>query len=57
VRLPVRMIEAGFVADERARAVSGDLPSIAQAFDDALGTVMRKVVEWTLRTGQPRRRR
>ncbi len=57
VRLPERMIEAGFVADERARAVSGDLPSIAQAFDDALGTVMRKVVEWTLRTGQPRRRR
>jgi cholesterol transport system auxiliary component len=57
VRLPERMIEAGFVADERVRAVSGDLPSIAQAFDDALGTVMRKVVEWTLRTGQPRRRR
>lgn len=57
VGLPERTIEAGFVADERVRARQRDLPAIAQAFDDALGTAMRKVVEWTLRSGQPRRRR
>jgi cholesterol transport system auxiliary component len=57
VRLPERIIEAGFVADEKMRATQGDLPSITQAFDDALGSAMRRIVEWTLRTGAPRRRR
>jgi ABC-type uncharacterized transport system auxiliary subunit len=41
------------------RAQSGDLPSIALAFDEALGGAMRRIVEWTLTTpgttGAPRR--
>ncbi|MBN9497879.1 MAG: membrane integrity-associated transporter subunit PqiC [Alphaproteobacteria bacterium] len=57
VRLPDRVIEAGFVADERVRAAQGDLSAVSQAFDAALGSAMRKIVEWTLRAGQPRRRR
>jgi len=28
------------------------MPSIVQAFDDALGVVLKQVVDWTLRTGQ-----
>lgn len=57
VRLPERTIDAGFVADEKSRATSADLPAVVQAFDEALGAAMRKVVEWTLRAGEPRRRR
>lgn len=57
VRLPERTIVAGFSAEEKVRAVRGDVPAIAEAFDEALGRAMRRTVEWTLRTGQPRARR
>ena len=30
----------------------GDLIAITAAFDDALGKVIKRVVEWTLTTGQ-----
>jgi cholesterol transport system auxiliary component len=33
-----------------------DLPSIAAALDDALGKVLKRLVEWTLTTGQHARR-
>jgi cholesterol transport system auxiliary component len=57
VRLPERAIVAGFSADEKLRAASGDLNAIAATFDDALGRAMRRIVDWTLRTGEPRARR
>ena len=40
---------------EIARSVpaqAADLDSIAAAFDDALGKVLKRLVEWTLRTGE-----
>ena len=33
-------------------AANGDLIAIAAAFDDALGKVIKRLVEWTLTTGQ-----
>ena len=36
-------------------AQAGDLPSIAVAIDDALGKVLKRLVEWTLVTGQAAR--
>jgi ABC-type uncharacterized transport system auxiliary subunit len=33
-------------------AAGGDLNAITAAFDDALGKVVKRVVEWTLTTGQ-----
>lgn len=32
-------------------AAAGDLPAIVAAFDDALGKVLKRLVEWTLETG------
>jgi cholesterol transport system auxiliary component len=37
-------------------AQAADLPSIAAALDDALGKVLKRLVEWTLTTGQQARR-
>jgi cholesterol transport system auxiliary component len=50
VRMPERRIVAINAADARARAAGTDLQRIALAFDDALGSVLRRTVEWTLRT-------
>jgi cholesterol transport system auxiliary component len=36
-------------------AQGGDLPAIAAAFDEALGKVLKRLVEWTLVTGQAAR--
>ncbi|HRY25492.1 MAG TPA: ABC-type transport auxiliary lipoprotein family protein [Geminicoccaceae bacterium] len=33
-------------------AAAGDLPAIVAAFDDALGKVLKRLVEWTLVTGK-----
>lgn len=33
-------------------AAAGDLPAIIAAFDDALGKVLKRLVEWTLVTGK-----
>jgi len=35
-----------------AAASEDAMPAIVQAFDDALGDVLKQVVDWTLRTGQ-----
>jgi ABC-type uncharacterized transport system auxiliary subunit len=37
-------------------AEAQDLPAIAAAFDDALGKVLKRLVEWTLLTGQGARK-
>jgi hypothetical protein len=33
-------------------AAAGDLPALVTAFDDALGQVLKQLVEWTLVTGE-----
>jgi cholesterol transport system auxiliary component len=48
VGLPRRTIVATKSAEYVARAKGTDLNSIVDAFDEALGRVMRRVVEWTL---------
>jgi cholesterol transport system auxiliary component len=52
IRMPRRQVvgttEVGRTVTARAR----DLDSIAMAIDDALGKVMKRVVEWTLLTGE-----
>jgi len=54
VRMSDRAIIASHTVEKSARASGGDLPSIAVAFDEALGHVMRRIVEWTL-TAPPTR--
>jgi len=49
VRMPDRTIIASHTAEHRTRAADSQLESVAMAFDDALGQVMREIVEWTLR--------
>ncbi|MBM3486995.1 MAG: hypothetical protein FJX67_10230 [Alphaproteobacteria bacterium] len=49
VKMPQRTIVATFTAEHFEAASSGDLPSVVLAFDEALGKVMRRIVEWTFR--------
>ncbi|MCA3263194.1 MAG: membrane integrity-associated transporter subunit PqiC [Telmatospirillum sp.] len=55
VRLPERTVVASFAHEARQPSVNSDIHNIVLAFDEALGTAMRRVVEWTLRTAEPRR--
>ncbi len=48
VELPRRTIVAATSAERVERAKGTDLSSIINAFDEALGWVMRRIVEWTL---------
>jgi cholesterol transport system auxiliary component len=55
VRLPERAVVASFAHEAQQPASNSDIHNIVLAFDEALGTAMRRVVEWTLRTAEPRR--
>ncbi len=48
VRMSDRSIIGSHTVERSERAAGEDLPSIAVAFDQALGHVMRRIVEWTL---------
>ena len=48
VQLPRRTMVAATSAERVERAKGTDLDSIINAFDEALGRVMRRIVEWTL---------
>ncbi len=48
VELPRRTIVAATSAERVERAEGADLDSIINAFDEALGRVMRRIVQWTL---------
>ena len=48
VRLPRRTIVATKSAEYVERAKGTNLEQIITAFDEALGRVMRRIVEWTL---------
>jgi cholesterol transport system auxiliary component len=58
-RMPDRAIIASHTVERMIRAEGHDLPSIALAFDEALGGAMRRIVEWCLTapgtTAPPRR--
>jgi cholesterol transport system auxiliary component len=55
VRLPERTVVASFAHETQQTAGSSDIHNVVLAFDEALGAAMRRVVEWTLRTAEPRR--
>ena len=55
VRLPERTVVASFAHEAQQTAGSSDIHNVVLAFDEALGAAMRRVVEWTLRTAEPRR--
>jgi cholesterol transport system auxiliary component len=52
VQMPRRNVVGTTDIGRTVDAASGDLIAITAAFDDALGKVLKRVVEWTLTTGQ-----
>jgi cholesterol transport system auxiliary component len=52
MQLPRRNVVGATEIGRSVDAQAGDLIAITAAFDDALGKVVKRVVEWTLTTGQ-----
>ena len=52
ISMPRREVVGTTQIDRTVTAQASDLASIATAFDQALGEVLQRLVEWTLRTGQ-----
>jgi cholesterol transport system auxiliary component len=52
IRMPRREVVGTTQIAHTVTAKATDLESIALAFDDALGKVLKDLVEWTLRTGE-----
>jgi cholesterol transport system auxiliary component len=52
VRAAERAIVGSQNFDVRAPAAEDSMPAIVQAFDEALGAVMKQMVDWTLKTGE-----
>src|SRR5690606_22293343 len=48
VKMPERVIIADMTAQRKIPAASQSLDDIILAFDDALGKILKRVVEWTL---------
>ena len=57
VRMPDRAIVASQNFERTERAANGGMPAIAVAFDEALGGVLKRLVDWTLRAAPPERPR
>jgi len=57
VRMPEREIVAIESFESRERAATTDFPALIGAFDTALGAVLRRMVDWTLRSGTGAARR
>jgi cholesterol transport system auxiliary component len=55
MEMPSREVVGTTQIDSSVPAQGGDLPAIAAAFDEALGKVLKRLVEWTLVTGQAAR--
>ncbi len=53
--MPQREVVATTEIGRTVQATANDLPAIVTAFDDALGKVFRRLVQWTLETGQAAR--
>jgi cholesterol transport system auxiliary component len=56
VRLPERTVVASFTHEGIEPAAGPEIDQVVAAFDSALGAVLRRVAEWTLRTGTSRPR-
>jgi len=56
VRLPQRVIVATKTSDFSSKAKSGGLNEVVHAFDDALGKVLKNIVEWALTAAPPKLR-
>ena len=54
VRMPDRQIIGVATFERCVRARSDKVPKVVEAFDQALGSVMKRLVAWTLRTPPPR---
>ncbi|MSP82936.1 MAG: hypothetical protein EXQ94_08385 [Alphaproteobacteria bacterium] len=50
VRMPERIIVGNMTSERTVRADRDSMPDIIPAFDDALGGVLRDIVEWALDT-------
>lgn len=48
VRMPERVIIGTMTAEHEVGIANSSIPTIVGGFDDALGKVLKKVVEWTL---------
>ena len=51
VKMPERIIVAGNTFSARLQSTSNTLDDIVEAFDEALGKVLKRLVAWTLTTG------
>jgi cholesterol transport system auxiliary component len=51
VRLPERTVVASFSHEATEQSAGPEIDKVVAAFDEALGSVLRRVAEWTLRTG------
>src|SRR5262245_16146466 len=54
VRMPDRQIIAVASFESCVRARADKIPKVVEAFDQALGSVIKRLVAWTLRTPPPR---
>jgi len=54
VRMPERQIIGVATFERCVRARADKVPKVVEAFDQALGSVMKQLVNWTLRTPPPR---
>lgn len=52
VKMPERMIVADDTFESRIPAAGGDIDSIVTAYNEAMGKVLKRLVEWTLRGGK-----
>jgi cholesterol transport system auxiliary component len=50
VKMPERSIIAQLNADARERAARNEMQAIVEAFDEALGKILKRIIEWTLTT-------
>lgn len=57
VKMPQREIIATITAENEVAATDASLESVVHAFDAALGKTLKHLVEWTLRTAPPKKRR
>lgn len=57
VKMPQRIIIGTMTVERVQAAASGDMKDVVQAFDTALGKALKRVVEWTLVTAPPKKRR
>ena len=52
VQMPKRDVVGSESFDHTVAAAAGDIEAIVTAFDDALGKALKRLVEWTLATGE-----